>query len=52
MRLNIHDTIVIITGGGNHSTWDSGPPNNALKTKNAKNPLETSGAYPLSGTWD
>jgi len=44
------DTIVIT--GGEPLTWDMAPLTQALKAKNLKIHIETSGAYPLSGTWD
>ena len=44
------DTIVVT--GGEPLTWDMGPLTTALKEKNLLTHIETSGAYPLSGTWD
>jgi len=44
------DTIVIT--GGEPLTWDMGPLTTALKAKNLKIHIETSGAYPLTGKWD
>jgi organic radical activating enzyme len=44
------DTIVVT--GGEPLMWDMGPLTAALKNKNLKIHIETSGAYPLSGTWD
>jgi organic radical activating enzyme len=44
------DTIVIT--GGEPLTWDMGPLTHALKEKGMKIHIETSGAYPLTGTWD
>ncbi|PWL38087.1 7-carboxy-7-deazaguanine synthase QueE [Flagellimonas aquimarina] len=44
------DTIVIT--GGEPLTWDMGPLTTALKAKNLQTHIETSGAYPLTGTWD
>ncbi|CAZ96732.1 7-carboxy-7-deazaguanine synthase QueE [Zobellia galactanivorans] len=44
------DTIVIT--GGEPLTWNMQPLTDALKAKNLKIHIETSGAYPLTGTWD
>ena len=44
------DTIVIT--GGEPLMWDMGLLTSSLKEKNLKVHIETSGAYPLSGTWD
>lgn len=44
------DTIVVT--GGEPLTWDMGPLTEALKARNLKIHIETSGAYPLSGVWD
>ena len=44
------DTIVVT--GGEPLTWDMGPLTEALKLKNLKIHIETSGAYPLTGIWD
>ena len=33
-------------------TWDMTPLTEGLKAKNLKIHIETSGAYPLTGTWD
>ena len=44
------NTIVIT--GGEPLTWDMGPLTQKLKDENLKVHIETSGAYPLSGTWD
>jgi len=44
------DTIVIT--GGEPLTWDMNPLTNALKEKDMKIHIETSGAYPLTGAWD
>ena len=44
------DTIVVT--GGEPLTWDMGPLTEALKAKELKIHIETSGAYPLSGQWD
>ena len=44
------DTIVIT--GGEPLTWDMGPITSALKAKNLQTHIETSGAYPLTGSWD
>ncbi|MEZ4811459.1 MAG: 7-carboxy-7-deazaguanine synthase QueE [Allomuricauda sp.] len=44
------DTIVVT--GGEPLTWDMGPLTLGLKARNLKTHIETSGAYPLTGTWD
>ena len=44
------DTIVIT--GGEPLTWDMGPLTSALKDHGMKIHIETSGAYPLTGSWD
>ena len=44
------DTIVVT--GGEPLTWDMSPLTDALKGRNLKTHIETSGAYPLTGTWD
>ena len=44
------DTIVVT--GGEPLTWDMGPLTTGLKEKGLKIHIETSGAYPLTGTWD
>ncbi|TFG79270.1 MAG: 7-carboxy-7-deazaguanine synthase QueE [Flavobacteriales bacterium] len=44
------DTIVVT--GGEPLTWDMAPLTQALKDKKLKTHIETSGAYPLTGTWD
>jgi organic radical activating enzyme len=44
------DTIVVT--GGEPLTWDMGPLTRALKERNLKTHIETSGAYPITGTWD
>lgn len=44
------DTIVVT--GGEPLTWDMGPLTSALKQRGLQTHIETSGAYPLSGTWD
>lgn len=44
------DTIVVT--GGEPLTWDMDPLTKLLKEKNLKIHIETSGAYPLTGTWD
>ena len=44
------DTIVVT--GGEPLTWDMGPLTAALKDLGLKIHIETSGAYPLTGTWD
>ncbi|MBT8299715.1 MAG: 7-carboxy-7-deazaguanine synthase QueE [Maribacter sp.] len=47
---NNSDTIVIT--GGEPLMWDMGPLTQALKAKNVKTHIETSGAYELTGIWD
>lgn len=47
---NYAKTIVIT--GGEPLTWDMGPLTAGLKEKGLKIHIETSGAYPLTGTWD
>ena len=44
------DTIVVT--GGEPLTWDMAPLTMGLKQRNLKTHIETSGAYPLTGTWD
>lgn len=44
------DTIVVT--GGEPLTWNMAPLTNALKAKNLKTHIETSGAYALTGSWD
>ncbi len=44
------DTIVVT--GGEPLTWDMSPLTSLLKARNLKTHIETSGAYPLTGTWD
>ena len=46
-----HSNTIVITGG-EPLTWDMGPLTKALKDKNLQTHIETSGAYPLTGTWD
>lgn len=47
---NYSDTIVVT--GGEPLTWDMGPLTSALKDKHLQTHIETSGAYPISGSWD
>ena len=42
----------IVVTGGEPLTWDMGPLTALLKEKGLSVHIETSGAYPLSGTWD
>ncbi|MEZ4818217.1 MAG: 7-carboxy-7-deazaguanine synthase QueE [Flavobacteriaceae bacterium] len=42
----------IVVTGGEPLTWDMGPLTALLKEKRLQTHIETSGAYPLSGTWD
>ncbi|MBF6641934.1 7-carboxy-7-deazaguanine synthase QueE [Flavobacterium sp. J49] len=44
------DTVVVT--GGEPLTWDMTLLTQKLKAKNLKVHIETSGAYPVSGTWD
>lgn len=44
------ETIVIT--GGEPLTWNMGPLTSKLKGRGMRVHIETSGAYPLSGTWD
>ncbi len=44
------DTIVVT--GGEPLTWNMTPLTQQLKAKNVKVHIETSGAYPFTGTWD
>lgn len=44
------DTIVVT--GGEPLTWNMLPLTKQLKSKNLNVHIETSGAYPLTGTWD
>jgi organic radical activating enzyme len=47
---NYSDTIVIT--GGEPLMWDMNPLTTALKEKNLKTHIETSGAYKFTGVWD
>ena len=47
---NYSQTIVIT--GGEPLMWDMNPLTQLLKSKGVDTHIETSGAYPLSGTWD
>lgn len=42
----------VVVTGGEPCTWHLEPLTTGLKKKNLKTHLETSGAYPLSGSWD
>ena len=44
------DTVVVT--GGEPLTWDMTPLTNQLKAEGMQVHIETSGAYPLTGTWD
>nr|WP_298999960.1 7-carboxy-7-deazaguanine synthase QueE [uncultured Allomuricauda sp.] len=44
------DTIVVT--GGEPLTWDMNPLTQGLKAQSLQTHIETSGAYPLTGTWD
>lgn len=43
---------VVVVTGGEPLTWDMSILTSLLKQKGAKTHIETSGAYPMSGTWD
>ena len=45
------DSIVVITGG-EPLMWDMGPLTEGLRARGFRVHLETSGAYPVTGTWD
>lgn len=47
-----HYSKTIVITGGEPLTWDMGPLTELLKSKGMDTHIETSGAYPLSGTWD
>lgn len=47
----VHSNTIVITGG-EPLMWDMGPLTAALHAANMRIHLETSGAYPLTGTWD
>ncbi len=47
----IHSNTIVVTGG-EPLTWDMGPLTHALTSRNLQTHIETSGAYPLTGTWD
>ncbi|WP_149274890.1 7-carboxy-7-deazaguanine synthase QueE [Pareuzebyella sediminis] len=42
----------IVVTGGEPLTWNMQPLTDGLKEKNLQTHIETSGAYPLTGTWD
>ena len=42
----------IVVTGGEPLTWNMDPLTSALKEKKLNTHIETSGAYPLTGTWD
>ncbi|WP_299486353.1 7-carboxy-7-deazaguanine synthase QueE [uncultured Allomuricauda sp.] len=46
-----YSNTIVITGG-EPLMWDMGPLTASLKAKNLKIHIETSGAYPLTGSWD
>jgi len=46
-----HSNTIVVTGGEPLS-WDMTPLTAALKARGLQIHIETSGAYPLSGTWD
>ncbi|KAA3624459.1 MAG: 7-carboxy-7-deazaguanine synthase QueE [Flavobacterium sp.] len=45
-------TKTIVVTGGEPLTWDMGPLTRLLKEKGLDIHIETSGAYPLTGSWD
>ena len=46
-----NDSIVVVTGG-EPLMWDMGPLTEGLRARGFRVHLETSGAYPVTGTWD
>ncbi len=46
-----YSNTVVVTGG-EPLTWDMGPITSELKKAGAQIHIETSGAYPITGTWD
>jgi len=46
-----HSKTIVITGG-EPLTWDMGPITAGLKDRGMQVHIETSGAYPLTGSWD
>ncbi|MDB3976789.1 7-carboxy-7-deazaguanine synthase QueE [Flavobacteriaceae bacterium] len=48
---NKYSKTIVITGG-EPLTWDMGPLTSLLKNMGMNTHIETSGAYPLSGSWD
>ncbi|MBT7305745.1 7-carboxy-7-deazaguanine synthase QueE [Flavobacteriaceae bacterium] len=48
---NKYSKTIVITGG-EPLTWDMGPLTSLLKKMGMNTHIETSGAYPLSGSWD
>ncbi|AZQ43698.1 7-carboxy-7-deazaguanine synthase QueE [Nonlabens ponticola] len=46
-----YSNTIVITGG-EPLTWNMQPLTSALKDRNLQVHIETSGAYPLTGTWD
>ncbi|MEW7280032.1 7-carboxy-7-deazaguanine synthase QueE [Aquimarina sp. 2201CG1-2-11] len=46
-----YSNVVVVTGG-EPLTWDMSRLTQGLKEKGAQTHIETSGAYPLSGSWD
>ena len=45
-----HSSTIVVTGG-EPLTWDMGPLTSALKSRDLQTHIETSGAYPVAGTW-
>ena len=50
-QLRPEDQTIVITGG-EPLMWNMGPLTEALQSAGKRVHLETSGAYPLTGTWD
>lgn len=47
-----HFSNTVVVTGGEPLTWDMGPLTAQFKEKGLQVHIETSGAYPLTGTWD
>ena len=50
-RATKHSDTIVVTGG-EPLTWDMGPLTERLRRQKMRIHIETSGAYPLTGTWD
>lgn len=48
----VAESKTVVVTGGEPLTWNMEPLTSKLKERGAKIHIETSGAYPLSGTWD